>query len=159
MKWSGGLYGGARGRAWEARFKVERAHAGLGEWVVEARWAHPFWWQYLVFIVHLREGEGLPAAKKHRSDVTHEFHVYALDPDLVVEPRQVMAPGNHQRLTPANMAYQFAAPSDAAAVRRVLNFVEAIADGTLNPDTDARRDWNNLMADSYGLVRNAMTGV
>ena len=160
MKWNAKIYAGAAGQAWVIdeilNAPQPELNATLASWIVEARWAHPVWYQYALSLVHLREGPGLQAATIHRAGLTHEFMLFALDPKrpLPVSHRFDFATGDLPYLIPANQGYQFPAESDAAAVTRVRNLVEAIADGTLNPDTDARQTWHKLFEDSAPLVKN-----
>lgn len=149
--WRHGRYDGAAGLAWVWTGGGRDRKGEVATWVVNAAWAHPAWSQYVVFIVHLRDEPDLPPPKKHRDDVTHEFGVMALDPEHAMKASGDAFP---RCLTPANMAYQFAAASDGEARERVRLFVEMVADGTLNPDTDARSDWDRFMDDGVPLVRS-----
>ena len=150
--WKGGIYDGEAGRAWAWTGGSRPRRATVASWIVDAAWAHPIWSQYLVFVVHLRKEPDLAGPKKHRADVTHEFHVMALHPDPKLTPGKDQYP---KYLTPANMAYQFAADSDETAAARVRRLVELVADGRLNPDTDARRRWDKIMKDAVPLVHSA----
>lgn len=144
---------GAHGRAWRADLSAMRkilnvdadADATLDSWVVETPWAHPFWHSYWIALVHLRP---MPDARKtliYRDDATHEFWVYALNPE---EPRADALMGKAHFLTPGNFAAQLAQPSDDAARAAIEGAVDLILSGELNPDTDARRQWRALFGDA-----------
>ena len=65
-------------------------------WIVEAGWAHPLWHSYAVILLDLTtEIQGSPAII-YRDGMTHEVHVFALDPDKPVEPPvHILHPANH----------------------------------------------------------------
>lgn len=160
MGWDGKVYHGECGKAWlvdefpgAPAWQVE---ASLATWVVEARWAHPIWFQYCVFVISLRDIPGAPPAKFHRPDATHDIYVEALDPEYPVPVSHVRSYDNPlRRLSPMNYGYQFTAESDEVAVNRARELVEQIADGLLNPDTDARPVWDRLFADSVSMVKSS----
>jgi hypothetical protein len=146
---------GLHGRAWEVNWEAYRAHldvaaaddATLAGWIVEAPWAHPLWHSYMVVLVHLRP---LPDGRKtllYREDASHEFWIYALDPD---KPRAPAIEGKASAhwLTPVNFAAQLAETSDAAARTRIEGAVDLIIAGELNPDTDAQRQWEALFGNA-----------
>jgi hypothetical protein len=116
--------------------------ASLDVWLVEARWAHPLWHSYLIPLVHLRP---MPDGRKtilYRDDATHEFWVYALDPG---QPRlPALTDAKPSVLTPVNFAAQLVQPSDDSARALIEGAVDLILSGELNPDTDARRQWEAL---------------
>ena len=146
------IFEGEFGHAWGGRGQ-EPGQAWGAWWVVEARWAHPVWWQYAVLLYDMTTpvaGEGLIL---HLPGATHEFHLYALDPDEVV-PRHE-PPGIGSMLAPPNMGYQFIAASHHAARGRINQVIAGIIDNGLNPDADNRAAWDALFWDGHPLVRSA----
>ncbi|KKL07117.1 hypothetical protein LCGC14_2589220 [marine sediment metagenome] len=152
MTWSDGIYYGEAGKAWILKKDNQgREDTSVGNWGVEAPWAHLAWHQYVLSVVHLRFSSTYGEAIKYRPDVTHEVVVYALDPKRPLTPDTIITPGELPFLTPPNYAYQMTIENDKAAEERVRLLVENIADGVLNPDTDALRSWDALFPDAYNL--------
>lgn len=121
-------------------------------WIVDCIGAHPLWWQYALFLVDLTTPLEKPPII-HKAGVTHEFLLFALDPDKVVrEPGDPIS-----LLQPANQGYQFTAESDQAAYDRINNYAERIERRELNPDTDNRRWWDYEFREAFALVHSVFT--
>lgn len=149
-------YRGPRGRAWlvdHAKMLVRDGatvdeDATIGLWVVEASWAHPFWHSYAIALVHLRPIQGGTPAKISREGATHEFWVWALDPDI---PRGPFIAGDCTKtpyLWPINFGAQIVCTDDQNAKEVIERAVVDIIEGRLNPDTDARSQWKARFGDS-----------
>lgn len=113
----------------------------LVHWVVNAPWAHPFWHSYSIVVVHLRPVEGVPEPKIFLPGATHEFWVYALNPEIdnrTLIETGIIAP--YQWLSPMNFAAQMI-ETDESAMARISAVVEEIVNGDLSPDTDFRFEW------------------
>ncbi len=128
-------------------------------WSVKAPWAHPLWHSYVTFLYDLttpvpkRDAAGGPVF--HMEGATHEFLLYALDPDQPVpEITDDPETWRFHRLQPANHGYQFIAESDDAAFKRLDELMVAINRGTLSPDTDFTRAWDKIFADGVTLKRS-----
>jgi hypothetical protein len=79
-------------------------------WVIEAPESHPFWWWYMLSLIHLRPIP--PAFEKpmmYRDDATHEILLQALDPSHY-PPSVDTVP--EYILMPANFAAQIKCDSD-----------------------------------------------
>lgn len=113
--------------------------ATLGACVLTLPWAHPLWSQYMVGVIHLRPIEGVPEASITRQGATHEFVIYAIDPDDRVEPGRDFETRAPRLLSPGNIVWQFTAPDDAAALRVYERLVTAMLERRLSPDTDFRQ--------------------
>lgn len=146
---------GEHGQAWrcdlENMCKVQQvdpeAFGTVAGWIVEAPWAHPLWHSYGVVLLHLRP---LPKGAEpiiHLPGATHELIVFALDPDAKREELISEAFGN-SFLHPANFAAQFIEMTDDGAIAQVEDSIRRICAGSLNPDTDALRQWVALWGDS-----------
>jgi hypothetical protein len=124
-------------------------------WIINAPWAHPVWSQYALLLYDLTTPmDDLPPPILYREGDTHEFLLYAMDPDVPVKPgKEPPKDTEMQLLGPANHGYQFKADSDAAAEQRMDEVVEAIEQGVLHPDTDFRKDWDEIFKDAYSLKR------
>jgi oligoribonuclease NrnB/cAMP/cGMP phosphodiesterase (DHH superfamily) len=120
---------GAVGQAWDWHAKPP---ACVGQWLVHRPGAHPLWSHYLVSVVHLRPGAGLPAPAG--PPATHELVLYALSPTLEPDPDQPPA----GLLTPANLVVWLEDLSDREAGTLAEGLVGAIVSGAVNPDTDHR---------------------
>ena len=128
-------------------------------WIVHCPLAHPIWKSYAIVLYDLTTPMlGQPDPVLYAAGVTHEFMVYALDP--AHEPYPLGEIPSHafadekiimKTLSPPNYAYQFAARNDEAAKKRIQQLHDKIANGKLNPDTDARVYWEALLADAVSL--------
>ena len=113
-----------------------KPHSTLASWVVSAPWAHPMWHSYHITCIHLRPIPGFGPAKIYLAGATHEIHVLAIDPAWSLDVTEWPPV-----LYPLNFAGQFKAVDDDAAAARIFLTVVEIADGKLNPDTDAIQQW------------------
>lgn len=124
-------------------------------WIIDAPWAHPIWSQYQLVLYDLTS----PSAEHGEPKIllpgaTHEFMLWALDPDKPIKRDTQPELGKLVRLQPPNYAYQFKAESDAAAEARLQRLVDRIAAREVSPDTDFRSFWNShLFSDAYPLVQ------
>jgi hypothetical protein len=142
---------GSHGMAWECDVDAIMEALGfrpatsacIGQWIVAAPWAHPFWDNYIISVIHLRPIPGAEPPVILLPGATHEIYVIALDPNH--EPDTADIP---RTLTPINFAAQFIAQHDVEARARVLRSVEEICKGELNPDTDYIREWVRRYSDS-----------
>ena len=147
------------------RARVERTEttAFNAVWSVKAPWAHPLWHSYVTVLYDLTT----PVPERIAADgpvlymptATHEFLLYALDPDQPV-PKITEDPTTwaYRRLSPANHGYQFAAASDDAAFARIDKLMAEIDRGNLSPDTDFTRHWDTLFADGVTLKKSLFDG-
>lgn len=129
-------------------------------WAISVPWAHPIWHSYVILLYDLDPTPvGHPAPHKHRSGVTHEFLIFACDPEraeALARYETFAEAANGILLTPPNHGYQFAATSNEAATERLQAVVDAIAAGRLSPDTDFRHLWDERFADGVALVKRAL---
>lgn len=127
-------------------------------WFINAPWAHPLWQQYLLALYDLTTPTTKPPTL-HLRDATHEFMLYALDPEHPIAKDAIVPPEQVYKLSPPNFAYQFKAKSNAEAEERIQAVVDGIVARQISPDTDARSFWNNgLFPDAYALVKSAFAG-
>jgi len=148
---------GMHGRAWIVDLETMRRRLGFEVsadctgvcWVIEAPSAHPIWHSYMLTLISLRPMPGIETVF-HLDGATHEFWLYALEPDA---PRQSIIAGMENSLSrwwlnPCNFAAQFIAPSDKEALHRIRSAVARICEGQLSPDTDYIRHWMYLFGDN-----------
>ncbi|MFC8676741.1 hypothetical protein ACFUEN_29150 [Streptomyces griseorubiginosus] len=127
-----GPHGSAR-RIPPASYTAEKP-AGVDGWIITAPGYHPLWSQYALGVVSLADIPGVPAANKHRADVTHELHVFAVNPEAGPVDATAIGPDGVPYLTPVNVCEQFITTDDTAR-RLAFLCVRAVVDGLLNPET------------------------
>lgn len=149
---------GVHGRAWGVDMEKYRRlfpdgepDATLGVWVVEAPWAHPIWHSYVLILIHLRPLPVLGAPHINLEGATHEFWVYAANPEAPREPFILGDSGDIPILHPMNFGAQMIQPNDAAADFVMKATIQDIVDGKLSPDTDYFNVWVSCFGSS--LVR------
>ena len=127
-------------------------------WLFEAPFAHPMWHQYVIALYDLTTPFEPEKLRLKRPGMTHEFLLYALDPDKPIAklPRIVDREPEFPMplLSPPNYAYQFPAADDAAAIDRIQGLVDKIVAKQLSPDTDYRLVWDELFSDGATLMRS-----
>lgn len=143
---------GEAGQAWKAIFDSDYKQkmlttnkdwqAGLDLWLLHRPGAHPFWWNYVITGCSLRDIEGVPPAKKHAPDMTHEVSVWACDPEW--KPDDSWCTDTEGRwakyiLHPPNMIRQFPAFTDDLLNELLFLVARACCHGHMNPDTDFYR--------------------
>lgn len=144
---------GSLGVAWRVDFDELRRRngsppdAGVAGWVVEARWAHPIWHSYTIAVIHLRNIPGMPPPHINLAGATHEFFLFALDPDKPREPA-ILGRERAAIMTPANFGAQFISASDEDAITFVRAAIQDVIDGKLSPDTDHLSAWRERFGDS-----------
>lgn len=113
--------------------------ASVGCWFVYAPWMHLAWAWHYVGLIHLRTIPGAPVPRLDFPQATHEFVVYALDPnhDVIAE---ALRP-----LSPVSIVQQFDAASDSHARLIVEDALELVAQGRCSVDSDFRPTWRHLL--------------
>lgn len=147
---------GRFGRAWLCDLDAARRTLGpgapgdamLAHWIVEAPWSHQVVHSYSMLLMHLRFMIGKQAVTRRNPGATHEFHMYAIRPDVDREPmlREPMHPDNWLR--PIVFAAQLAETSDLSALCRVRRSVELVCEGRISPHPSHVREWGELMGDN-----------
>jgi hypothetical protein len=97
-----------------------------------------------VFVVHLRDVDGMKAPSRTSPDMTHEFIIYSLDPGEEKEMREYdpeNLPFPLPVLEPVDCAIQFKCLSDAHALQVCDNAIKEIMDGRASPDSEFRNYW------------------
>jgi hypothetical protein len=129
---------GQAGRAWQLALNSEWP-ACLAGWLVDRPGAHPWWHNYIVAVVHLRDVPGVGAAKKQYPEAAYEFQIVTVNPEECPVPDPDA--GHWPFLIPPDVIHQFHGVKDEDAVRICELAVSAIADGLLSPDSDFRSAW------------------
>jgi hypothetical protein len=148
---------GEHGKAWRInhqrllqRHNIPPEKDGrLASWLVEARWAHPIWHSYMMALIHLRPTADLPKPQIRLPEATHEFFLWATDPDA---DREAVIVGEldlkHIVLSPLNFGAQMKCDSDEAALCTIEYTIKDIVAGKLSPDTDHRACWEQRFGTS-----------
>lgn len=138
------------------RYRTERSfgHPFGATWFIQAAWAHPLWNSYAGLLYDLTTPVK-PEPVRYRPGMTHEFVLFALDPEHPwpnPDPAMRMKGEGLHYLEPPNMAYQFAAKDDDAAYARIDKLMTAIEERKMSPDTDFRTMmWDPLFKDGCSL--------
>lgn len=150
---------GPAGRAWDVPFPKDKdgTHAGLSTWIVNVPGAHPFWSWWAIHLIHLRELEGFPPAKKQYPEAEYEFLITAINPEQCPEPDPDI-PG-YPFLEPVDVCEHFHGIIDADAIRICRLAVRAIVDGHLSPDQDFRPAWKNTIQTTVSHYRQGKHAV
>jgi hypothetical protein len=106
----------------------EQRTGTLEAWLLNLPGAHPLWAWFMLYVIHLRDEEGLPPAEKITPEMTHQLVFVALDPVLKPDPANLKT---MVRLTPSNYIEQFAVASDENAIELGFSVAKALADGRL----------------------------
>lgn len=154
---------GPSARAWKFVPEPGPTHAALAVWLIDQPRVHPFWSRWVINLIHLRDAPGLPEAKRHFPEATHEITIAALDPASYEEHEQIQVgtfPSGWKWMNPLDLLHQFNVPSDQMAIRIVELAVHACCVGDLAADTDFREVWKTLIdgtADHYRSGRHAIS--
>lgn len=121
-------YRGAYGEAWKidlASAHEVKPHTSVVTYIIRAP-GQALWDHYMVSVVHLRDTPGIDAAIKHAPNMTHEFMLIALNPELFPTPTD---PNSWQHLEPLNVVQQIECGDDRQAERLADLAARAICDG------------------------------
>jgi hypothetical protein len=115
-------------------------------------WAHPLWTEYMLLVYDLKTQLAGHETIKYDPRVTHEFLLYALDPEQKIDfEKSGFEQKNLMPLQPANHGYQFIAESDDKAWELVNELVDAcfrqVTPGVfaMSPDSDYHAQWDHKM--------------
>jgi hypothetical protein len=115
-------------------------------WLMQCRWAHPFWSWYHISGIHLRDIPGVKPAHKQFSGASHEIQILSLNPKTNHDPDR-LATGEQQLdyLTPMDLCHQVGGLTDDQFKSLVTEVVLAIVDGKASPDVDYREWWKSAI--------------
>lgn len=149
---------GARGTAEPCPLDgVPDSSATVAVWLLTCPGRHPVWSQWALSAVTLAPVDGYPPAKITVEGATHELLLFAIEPQIVVdpnarlwEPRDVGEFAKHM-LTPVNIVEQVRLGSDEQARELTSLLAQAVAHGVLDPETAdsperTRRYWSSTIA-------------
>lgn len=157
---------GVFGKAWKGSrppadklAEIPDWKAGLDLWLLHCPGAHPVWGWYIISGCSLGDIPGVPPAKKHRPDSTHEVICYAMDPAWTPDDGWcVDGEGRWAKhfLTPANLVEQTYDFTDDLANELLFLLVRAFCTGHANPDTDFRTTNTMLVRGTADHLRRGM---
>jgi hypothetical protein len=140
---------GPFGRAW--RVDTPRVPDGsdviVDFYVVECPGAHPAWHSYIMFVMNLKPRPGLEDAAIYLPDASHEFHIWALNPEMPRQPIIEAGEWFGRVLQPMNFAAQVCM-SQLEVETKLYASVNDILHGRISPDTDYVRAWAQLWGDN-----------
>jgi hypothetical protein len=112
----------------------------VASWLINHPSAHPLWNQWTVGLLTLRSVEGVPPAKLDYPEAEFELLVIAQNPDY---PISNPTAGEFQLapLHPIDVDKQFHGVNDEVAAHIVELLVDAVVEGSISPDQDHRRIW------------------
>jgi hypothetical protein len=140
---------GPFGRAWRVDVSTQPALADtvIDFYVVECPSAHPAWHSYVMFVMDLAPRPGLKDAVRYLPDATHEFHIWALSPDMPRQPIIDAGEWISSALRPMNFAAQVCMSQLEVEAKLVASVADVIH-GRMSPDTDFYRDWARMWGDN-----------
>lgn len=124
---------GRAGQLYEITDPTKNTAATVEAWLLHLPGAHPLWAWFLLYVIHLRDEEGLPLAEKIKPEFTHQLVFAALDP--VIKP-EVSNFKTMIRLSPSNYIEQFTISSDEKAELLAYGIAAALVDGQLIAEPD-----------------------
>ncbi len=145
--------GTAGWRAWRSPTRSAEAPASLATYLLHCPGAHFAWSYWWLGLVHLRELPGIPPAKLHFPEATHELMWAAINPEECPAPDPDAPPWPY--LQPFDLIEQFQVQSDQHAAQIAYAVVRAIVfgypveitvagatlRGRASPDQDFRGVW------------------
>lgn len=130
--------------AWKVTWPAKRKsqQGAVSQWLVKGAF-HPFWDQWVVAAISLKDIEGVPPAKKHKPEYTHEIIIFSVDPRVKVDP-DVLPKGGFA-MDPPDLVKQFTVPEDKDAAWIVEAMIIHICNGQASPDSDWKRYWEETI--------------
>ncbi len=137
------LHGPSHWSAWRVSFPPEPV-LQISFWMFDCPGAHAFWRLFALSTVSLTDIEGIPPARKHYPEATHELCVFALNPNMAVDPDEFTS------FLPAllqgpNVCMQFHGLSDEQVKTLADSLAREVANGRLSPDSDYRSSWDSYI--------------
>lgn len=139
-------------------------------WLITGTRFHPFWTQWTLVVVRLREVEGRPPIRYQFEGATHELLVIALNPEYgdkdILLPngspaKQWSGPSAFTEfterkglpyLTPIDVCIQFEATDDE--MTELAGYAcKAVVAGQLSPDQDFREGWKVSLVKTLAHIR------
>lgn len=135
------------------RPKLKDHATDLGSWLINYPGAHPFWEYWMLTCVTLADVPGVPPAKKHFPEATHELLILAIDPKWSVQLEDFMGGGTMPFLSPTDVVYQAQLPSDDLAVHLMELTAKDIVNRGSSPDQDYRTRWKEVLDKTSAHLR------
>lgn len=137
-------YEGIGGKAWDTLKSHEngKIHTTVASYLLESKQWHPFWNQWMIVCVSLKDVEGMAPAHKNTPEMTHEIMIISVNPDVKISPDK--APEGSWMLEPLDLVKQFTA-TDEEAAEIVRYMIMHITNGKASPDSDFRSYWERTI--------------
>lgn len=108
--------------------------AHVASWLLTVPGAHPFWTQFVLSAVHLREIPGVRSPTIHLEGATHELVLAALSPRMGVVDRVSIRTLRPPPLLPLNLVRQVTGATDDHVRRLAGQLAGAVVHGLLHPE-------------------------
>ena len=137
---------------------ARNAEVNLNGWLLFAPYAHPMWAFHLMYVIQLRNSDGVQPAKRAFPEATHEIGVLALYPEE--QPYTVEQLENRMRskrkplpyLSPPDVVVQLQCTDDEA--RKLASAAAwGCCYGHLIPDSDGQSAWTPVLLNTLQHVR------
>jgi len=140
-------YEGLQAKIWKITWSDGRkaSTASLAHYLIQGPF-HPMWHQWVFGMVSLADIEGIPPAKKHFPDATHEIMIISCDPKFKLDPDVIL--DKPWMLQPFDVVQHFKVPSDDDAKKLAEECIKAIRDGHMSPDQDFRSAWKKVITNT-----------
>jgi hypothetical protein len=132
----------------------------VGSYLINGPW-NMLWSWWTLYCVSLADAPGIPPARKHRADASHEIAIWSMNPDIGVPNLEDVEAGGQWRTTPSGHS-AFLSPPDVVTqvwglsdeqAGQVLDLAaQAIARG-MSPDQDYRTWWNTAIQNAAKHAR------
>lgn len=163
---------GDYGTAAELPLDFPEADETVCHWLITGQRFHPFWTQWILVVVKLREIEGKPPISYQFEGATHEFLIVSLNPEYGDKEVTLLAAGARPvkqwsgpkaymkfalregmpYMTPVDVCVQFEATDDE--MRKLAEYAcEAIVQGRMSPDQDYREGWKTTLVKTLAHIR------
>lgn len=127
---------------WRCPFDPVKFKYCIDVWLVYAPWMHPMWSYHWCYLVNLFEHEKDSRVSFQFPGATHEFGVFALNPEY--EPT-TLEPRDFHPLEPISIAQQFRCDSDPLAKIQINDNLRLVLQHRLSLDSDFRSTWRRIL--------------
>lgn len=136
---------GRAARAWQVTYDRDgdpRVDSHVGTWIIEGPF-HPFWSQWAMTIIELKEVEGMPPPNRKYPEADAEFLIVSLNPD---HPAETTVNPQLRFLEPPDVAFQCDGLDREQLEALLRGCVDDVVEGRISPDSDYRQTWLELLS-------------
>jgi hypothetical protein len=123
-------------------------------YLLQCKWAHPFWSWYHITGIHLRDIPGVKPAHRQFPEAGHEIVIMSLNPKTEHDPDKLSTGEQSlEYLLPLDLEHQVAGLSDEQFKGLVQDVVVAVVEGRMSPDQDYRQWWKQAIDQTAEHIR------